>query len=393
MISIDQIEHASVSDVGVRRNQNQDAHATLLAKDDDAWREQGHVFMVADGLGAQAVGELASAIAVGVVPLLYQKYTSEGMVLAFQKAFAEANETIHERGRMNPDFAGMGTTCTTLVIRPDGAWIGHVGDSRCYRIRNGKIEQLSFDHSLLWETAKREGLKPEEIANIPSNIIVRSLGPMPEVEADIYGPHQLQVGDIFLLCSDGLSGPLSDPEIGAVASALPPEEACQFLVDLTNLRGGPDNITVLIARVKPGTGMTVGPTGSLRDRLMRYWPFGVLLLGFCLAAFALYLTSSRKPGGGYVLLITAVALLTGIIGFIRLVLQQLQEKARLERQPDYEPQTKIYREADCQIDAKLVNKLAKAEAGLVEHGREHKWEANWKVHKQHLDQEIGRAHV
>src|SRR5204863_4290402 len=99
---------------------------------------------------------------------------------------------------------------------------------------------------------------------IPSNVIIRCLGPEPLVQVDVEGPHDLRPGDIFLLCSDGLSGQVTDPEIGAVASTLPPEEACRFLVDLANLRGGPDNITVLIVRVKKAgdpqsNGVAAGP--------------------------------------------------------------------------------------------------------------------------------------
>src|SRR5207237_2856469 len=97
-----------------------------------------------------------------------------------------------------------------------------------------------------------KGVDPDDVHDIPSNVIHRCLGPEPNVKVDIEGPHPLKDGDIFLLCSDGLSGQVSDSEIGAVASVLPPAEACRFLVDLANLRGGPDNITVLIVRVGLG---------------------------------------------------------------------------------------------------------------------------------------------
>src|SRR5260370_25741457 len=140
----------------------------------------------------------------------------------------------------------MGTTTTALLVRPEGAWIGHVGDSRAYRIRDGQIEQMSFDHSLVWEMARRQGVDPDGLQGIPSNVIVRSLGPEPLVQVDVEGPHPVQAGDTYLLCSDGLTGQISDSEMGAIASVLPPAEACRFLVDLANLRGGPDNITVLI---------------------------------------------------------------------------------------------------------------------------------------------------
>ena len=243
MTNFNQIEHAAKTDVGVRRSHNQDAHTVLLAKDKEMWRERGHVFVVADGMGAHAVGEMASAMACNIIPHTYHKHVKDGVVQALRKAFTEANHEIHGRGQANREFEGMGTTGTALVLRPEGAWIGHVGDSRAYRIRAGQMEQLTFDHSLVWEKAKRAKVRPEEMEGVPHNVIVRSLGPDPDVEVDIRGPHPVEDGDTFLLCSDGLSGPLSDPEMGAVTSVLTPAEACQLLIDLTNLRGGPDNIT------------------------------------------------------------------------------------------------------------------------------------------------------
>ena len=180
--------------------------------------------------------------------MTYKKYAVEGPVQAIEKAFQEANSSIHNRGQQNREFKGMGTTGSLLLLRPEGGWIGHVGDSRVYRIRDGQIEQLSFDHSLLWELARRQKVRPDQITGVPTNVIVRSLGPEGNVQIDIEGPHPIRKGDTFLLCSDGLSGPLGPKELGAVASTFPPEEACQLLIDLANLAGGPDNITVLVAR-------------------------------------------------------------------------------------------------------------------------------------------------
>src|SRR6202011_4041978 len=111
------------------------------------------------------------------IPHTYHKHAAQGGVSALRKAFVEANASIHAKGQQNPEFVGMGTTTTALLVRPEGAWIGHVGDSRAYRIRNGQIEQLSFDHSLVWEMARRQGKNPEDLQGIPSNVIVRSLGP------------------------------------------------------------------------------------------------------------------------------------------------------------------------------------------------------------------------
>src|SRR5207244_1910113 len=114
-----------------------------------------------------------------------------------------------------------------------------------------QVEQLSFDHSLQWELARRQQVAPDRIAGIPSNVIVRSLGPEANVQVDVEGPHDVEPADIYLVCSDGLSNQLTDQELGATVTHLPLSEASQFVVDLANLRGGPDNITVVAARL-PG---------------------------------------------------------------------------------------------------------------------------------------------
>ncbi|MEC9092676.1 MAG: hypothetical protein VX438_08230, partial [Planctomycetota bacterium] len=139
----------------------------------------------------------------------------------------------------------------TLTLLPYGAIIAHVGDSRVYRVRNRKLEQLTFDHSLVWEM-RASGTVPAGVAGaslIPKNVITRSLGPYPDVNVDLEGPFPIQAGDIFMLCSDGLTGEVEDDEIASLLSHLDPERAARVLVDLANLRGGPDNITVSIAKV------------------------------------------------------------------------------------------------------------------------------------------------
>ena len=249
VIGFNEIEYASHTDVGIRRSHNQDAHVVMPAADDEHWRSVGHVFLVADGMGAHAVGELASKMAVDNIPHVFSKHAPDGMIAALRGAFVEANTTIHTRGKQNREFEGMGTTGTALVLRPEGAWVGHVGDSRAYRVRGGVIEQLTFDHSLLWELARRQRKNPDELTGIPSNVIVRSLGPEAAVQVDVEGPHPLERGDVFLLCSDGLSGQVHDRVIGSVITALPPAEAVRFLVHMANLQGGPDNTTVIVVRV------------------------------------------------------------------------------------------------------------------------------------------------
>ena len=382
MSCLDNIEYASLTDVGIRRSHNQDAYAVLVAGDTGQWEQRGHFFLVADGMGAHAVGELASKLAVDSIPHIYSKHAQEGPVTALRKAFIETNLSIHTRGQQNREFAGMGTTGTALVLRPDGAWIGHVGDSRVYRVRNGRIEQLSFDHSLVWELARRQKVSPEELQGIPPNVIVRSLGPEPLVQVDIEGPHPIHKGDIFVLCSDGLSGPLTDREIGAVVSALPPKEACQFLVDLANLQGGPDNITVLVARAEydsdgdQGEGRGARAAGGWEAWLPP--PLSALLTGVVLALVAVLVTYFHLPGGLPAFVLAALALTVGIAG----LLVQAREERRQATKPKA-PLAKVHRQASCEIEMSLLHKLVRAEAVLEERLREHNWDADWAERRQH----------
>jgi protein phosphatase len=247
------LECAHISDLGMRRMNNQDAIAVLETHDAATWVARGHLFMVADGMGAHAAGELASKLAVDNITHMYFKLRDLYPPAALRQAIREANRVIHAKGQSSIGFHGMGTTCSCLVLLPQGALVAHVGDSRVYRLRGSLLEQLTFDHSLVWEMAAAGEIPEAEVpAYIPKNIITRSLGPHPAINIDIEGPYQAMQGDIFLVCSDGLSGQLADEELGAILECLPPSTAAQSLVDLANLRGGPDNISVVIARILGG---------------------------------------------------------------------------------------------------------------------------------------------
>lgn len=247
----DYLEVASLSDIGMRRATNQDNFSVSLASSIDQWERKGHMFIVADGMGAHAAGELASKLAIDNIRHLYAKYNDASAPEELKKAIQGANSEIHRRGQANEEFHNMGTTCSVLALLPQGAVIGHIGDSRVYRLSQNRIEQLTFDHSLVWEMRAAGQLTAEEerMGKIPKNVITRSLGPYPECKVDLEGPFPVQVGDTFLLCSDGLTGVISDTEIGSILANMTPDEAVSVLVDLANLRGGPDNITVIIVKV------------------------------------------------------------------------------------------------------------------------------------------------
>lgn len=249
-----QLEHAALSDTGLRRTSNQDSLVVAPAADAGAFQQRGHLFVVADGMGAHAAGELASKMAADIIPLTYHKLREQPPLLALRQSFETANEKIHSRGRANAEFHGMGTTASSLLLLPEGAVVSHVGDSRVYRARRGRIEQLSFDHSLAWEMTAGGQIRGQGVPiYIPKNIITRSLGPNAQVQVDLEGPFPVEPGDTFMLCSDGLTGQVEDAEIAAILTCLGPQEAVQLLVDLANLRGGPDNITVIVARTAGGS--------------------------------------------------------------------------------------------------------------------------------------------
>ena len=388
-IGYEQFEYASVTDIGIRRTSNQDSHAALLATDAEQWQQQGHIFLVADGMGAHAVGELASELAANIIPHTYHKHAGDGPEAALRKAFIEANASIHTRGQQNREFHGMGTTATALLLRPEGAWVAHVGDSRAYRVREGNIEQLSFDHSLVWELARRQKTDPNGLQGVPPNVIIRSLGPEPLVQVDIEGPHPLEPGDTFLLCSDGLSGQLSDREIGAVTMRLPPAESCRFLVNLANLRGGPDNVTVSIVRV---TGISSpaepsAPKPEVRAPIYKR-PMPLLALGVLFAAVAAILAALRPAEEKEVRLrvyvafaVAALGLLAGLVG---LAIYYLQERQRNSKTPK-RAKLSVYRESPCAVERTLLDRMMEAEENLKRWTQAHNLEADWATNQRHHD--------
>jgi PPM family protein phosphatase len=286
------LKHASVTDLGMRRTNNQDALAVLVTHDVATWATRGHLLMIADGMGAHAAGELASKLAVDNIPHTYFKLRDLYPPAAIRQAIRDANATIHAKGQSSIGFQGMGTTCSCLVLLPQGALVAHIGDSRIYRLRGDVLEQLTFDHSLVWEMAAAGQMTEADVPSyIPKNVITRSLGPHPSVHIDLEGPYSAESGDTFLICSDGLSGPVNDEELGVLLRCLDPEDAAETLVDLANFRGGPDNISVIVAQVNgaapPIAPADNAPTVPVQSR----WPVAWLwvaagafltLLAFCL---------------------------------------------------------------------------------------------------------------
>lgn len=313
------VQATALTDVGMRRANNQDNYAIVLAADQDHWHRTGDLLIVADGMGAHAAGELASQLAVELIPHHFSKLTSKHELPdALARAFEETNREIHRKGMVNPEFRSMGTTTCALAVLPIGAVICHVGDSRVYRLRDHTFEQLTFDHSLVWEMQQSGEISEESIRNsvIPKNVITRSLGPSPTVMIDVEGPFSVKKGDRFLLCSDGLSGQLADEEIGSLLSLLDIHAAAKAMVDLANCRGGPDNITVVIAEAQRDIGMDSQSASSSLAKNVGTFPtlFGLLAaIGFLTALFLAFVQQIPLA-----LVFSAAALIALVTGWIKM---------------------------------------------------------------------------
>jgi protein phosphatase len=231
------VEQAGLTDVGRQREANED-NLVLAAP----------VFAVADGMGGARAGEVASRIAAET--FRERRDSSQTPERQLEGVVQEANRRIYELGRRDESRRGMGTTLTATLVDGDAVSIGHVGDSRAYRLRDGELEQLTQDHSLVAELERSGQLTPEAAEHHPQrSIITRALGPEPEVEVDTH-THQARAGDVYVLCSDGLTGMISDSELATVLRAAPSlEEAAEALVRAANQSGGKDNITVVLFRL------------------------------------------------------------------------------------------------------------------------------------------------
>jgi protein phosphatase len=232
----------SLTDIGKVREINQDSFAV----------DEGHgLYIVADGMGGHAAGEKASQTAVQIIAERLGgsvAAASNGQLLdALQTAIQDANREIINASMEDASMRGMGTTATVLVAKGNQLYVGHVGDSRAYLIRNRRIDQITEDHSIVAQLVRARAITPQEAARHPyRNVITRCLGMQVEVEADTQ-QRELKGGDRLLICSDGLSGLVSDDEmLQMVLSSDDPQKTCVDLVNLALERGGSDNITVVL---------------------------------------------------------------------------------------------------------------------------------------------------
>ena len=232
---------AAVTDRGRKRPSNEDSFGFSV--------EHG-VYLVCDGMGGAAAGEIASSLAVDeVMAQLVRRADAAPMPQLAEEAICAGNKAIYTRSQRNPKLSGMGTTLVGLVVEERRVWVLNVGDSRCYRLRGRKLEQLTQDHSLVEEQVRLGRMTPAEAKRSPfRNVITRALGTQSSVTPDIFA-FEAEPADLFLLCSDGLTRELPDSLIESLLSIDERiEELCTRLVNAANKAGGHDNITCLLVR-------------------------------------------------------------------------------------------------------------------------------------------------
>lgn len=247
---------AGMTDVGLQREHNEDSYL-LLAEHD--------LFIVADGMGGHRAGDVASRLATDTIAEFFRSTANEDVTWPyhFDTTLTEdenrlltgiriANRQIFERSVRSREYQGMGTTMVSVLFSSerDSVFIGHVGDSRCYRVRSGEIRLMTRDHSLVndYLLAMPE-LTEEQRNELPKNVITRALGMQDHVVVDLQTDHP-EPGDLYLLCSDGLSGMIPDEDIlGILASDAMPADLCGKLIERANHNGGEDNITAVLLRI------------------------------------------------------------------------------------------------------------------------------------------------
>ncbi|MGO8992086.1 MAG: Stp1/IreP family PP2C-type Ser/Thr phosphatase [Polyangiaceae bacterium] len=248
---------AGLSDVGLQREHNEDSFIVLNDFD---------LYVVADGMGGHRAGDVASRIATETIGEFFKSTANDDVTWPFHfdtnlseeenrllTGIRVANRQIFERSSRSRECQGMGTTVVgAMFSRPkQRIYIGHVGDSRCYRVRNGKIQQLTRDHSLVNDyLVAMPDLTDEQRSELPKNVITRALGMQDQVVVDLQHDDPVP-GDVYVICSDGLSGMLTDEEIEQVVTTSPDiRAACRKLIEKANDQGGEDNITAVLIKIE-----------------------------------------------------------------------------------------------------------------------------------------------
>jgi serine/threonine protein phosphatase PrpC len=243
------ISVAQRTDVGRQRQHNEDNVAYIVPKDPAVLTHKGALFVVADGMGGHAAGEVASEMAAINVSTIYYQDTDSDAATSLLRAVKYTNALIYQHAMQQVEHNGMGTTCVAAVLLANTLYVANVGDSRAYLVRKGRVRQISRDHSWVAEQVRIGAMTPQEASiHEMRNMITRSLGSMADVEVDIF-MEPVEVGDVLVMCSDGLHGMVSDPEILQIIEGYSTQESVYRLIERANAHGGNDNITALVARV------------------------------------------------------------------------------------------------------------------------------------------------
>ncbi len=237
------IEYGAKSDQGMVRGSNEDSYIA---------DGRNKIFLVADGMGGHAAGEVASQITASTVDEIALAGGSDSnMEDLLQFAVQQANTRVYEAQRIKAEYRGMGSTLTVLAFRENRYYLAQVGDSRAYLLRDDTLNQLTRDHSVVWPLFESGVLSKDDISRHPQkNLITRSIGTHPEVEVDLQNGAALE-GDLYLLCSDGLTDVLSDSDILQLISrtSMDAQQISESLVRAANSGGGPDNVTAVVVRL------------------------------------------------------------------------------------------------------------------------------------------------
>ena len=242
------MKFAARTDKGMHRELNEDCFNIISGNS-----EVPAVFVIADGMGGHNSGEIASKAAVDYISdalsgLPGRLASDNGIIDEMKKLIAETNSYVYEKSLEMPENNGMGTTMTVAAAVGGIMYIGHIGDSRLYLIRDGNIKLLTTDHSYIEEMVRNGSMTREEAKSHPrKHVITRALGCTAEVEADTYSC-SMEAGDTYLLCTDGLTNMLGEDDIMELASGNSPDTACEKLVKRANDNGGEDNITVIVIK-------------------------------------------------------------------------------------------------------------------------------------------------
>lgn len=247
------LDVAQRTDIGLKRENNEDNLAAVVPQDNQLLQTKGALFVVSDGMGGHERGEVASELTIHKVREYYYQDLQDDIPTALQEAVKQANISLcQERDTLNTsktdDFM-MGATCVAAVLHDQMLYAANVGDSRVYVLRSGQLRQITRDHSVVAQMVEKGEITPAEArTHEKRNMIYRSLGYQPEVEVDLF-TEPVQEGDTLILCTDGLCGVIEDDDVRTIVEQYDPAESVQQLIARANAEGGPDNVTAIVVRV------------------------------------------------------------------------------------------------------------------------------------------------